>query len=57
MAYICTKPRNYCKECPHYRYDDDYDAMSCFATLDEKTQNSHNTNKNTDETRKVNNNA
>lgn len=47
MAYICTKPRNYCDECPHYRYDDDYEAMSCFAASDEKTQTPHNTNKNT----------
>lgn len=43
MAYICTKPANSCNTCPHYHYDDDYGAKSCFAAVDAektKTENS-----------------
>lgn len=33
MAYICHKDHN-CKACEHYRYDEDYGDMACFAELD-----------------------
>lgn len=31
MANICYKPKNTCKICRHYKYNDDKNAMSCFA--------------------------
>lgn len=34
MAYICNK-KIHCNECEHYRYDEDYGGMSCFAQVDE----------------------
>ena len=35
MAYICRTPGK-CKNCSHYRYDDDYGAKCCWAQWDEK---------------------
>lgn len=35
MAYICTKGIN-CKECEHFRYDEDNDRIACFAKVDEE---------------------
>ena len=37
MSYICEKPSGSCPLCDHYRYDEDYGGMSCFAQLDEQT--------------------
>ena len=36
MAYICEKPKGSCNTCKHYRFDDDYGAKACFATIDKK---------------------
>ena len=36
MAYICTRPKNSCVTCSHYRFDEDYDGYACFAQEDEK---------------------
>ena len=33
MAHICSK-NTPCNECEHYRYDEDYGGMSCFAKAD-----------------------
>lgn len=35
MAHICTENIP-CKECSHYRYDDDRNRMACFAEEDSK---------------------
>ena len=34
MAYICEKPKGSCKKCAHFRYDEDYGGMACFAQVD-----------------------
>lgn len=35
MAYICNRRKKMsCKGCPHYRYDEDYGNMACWATYD-----------------------
>lgn len=36
MSYICEKPAGSCPICAHYRYDDDYGGMACFAQPDEQ---------------------
>lgn len=36
MAFICTKPKDSCRNCEHYRYDEDYGGKACFAAQDEK---------------------
>ena len=38
MAYICKKYKDAgtCKNCPHYRYDEDKGTMSCWASSDLK---------------------
>lgn len=36
MAYICTKNIK-CANCPHYRYDPEYDGFACFAQQDESS--------------------
>ena len=36
MAYICEKPKGSCKDCPHYRYDEDYGGMACWAAQDQR---------------------
>ena len=40
MAYICEKYKdaNTCKTCPHYRYDEDYGRMCCWAEHDKKSK-------------------
>lgn len=38
MVYICYK-KTKCKECPHYRYDEDYQGYSCWAQHDLEQQN------------------
>lgn len=35
MSYICYKPAGSCPGCSHYRYDEDYGGMACFAQVDE----------------------
>lgn len=35
MAYICNKKIK-CKECRHYKFDEDYNEMACFVEQDEK---------------------
>lgn len=34
MAYICYKPAGSCRDCEHYRFDEDYGAPACFARVD-----------------------
>lgn len=38
MAYICEKYKdhNSCKQCPHYRFDEEYGRMACWAAEDQK---------------------
>lgn len=36
MAYICEKPKGACESCGHYRFDEDYGNMACFAAQDER---------------------
>lgn len=33
MVHICQTPGK-CKQCPHYRFDEDYGDMACFAKVD-----------------------
>ena len=41
MAYFCYKPAGSCKTCPHYRWDEDYQGMSCWAQIDKEANNEH----------------
>ena len=36
MSYICYKPAGSCPGCGHYRFDEDYSGLACFAEIDEK---------------------
>lgn len=38
MSYICEKPAGSCRNCYHYRYDEDYGGMACFAEQDERAR-------------------
>lgn len=39
MAFICTKPKGSCRNCEHYRYDEDYGGKACFAK--QAAENAH----------------
>ena len=38
MAYICKESKP-CKQCKHYRFDEDYGGMACFAQAGEQNKN------------------
>ena len=40
-AYICLKPKGYCKKCNHYRYDEDYGDFTCYAKEDNTPDINH----------------
>ena len=40
-AYICLKPKGYCKKCNHYRYDEDYGDFTCYAKEDNTLDINH----------------
>lgn len=40
MAYICNKPKDSCKTCNHFRWDEDYQGYACWAEVDGKEDRS-----------------
>lgn len=36
MSYICHKPPGSCPSCGHYRFDEVYGGLACFAEVDGK---------------------
>lgn len=38
MAFICNEPKGACDVCSEYRWDEDKQAMCCFAAASEKAK-------------------